>query len=217
MRRALIAGATGLVGGELLRILLDRPEYDRVLSIGRRSLNLTHPKLTQRTVDFDRLSEAADAFQVDDVYCCLGTTIKKAGSQAAQRRVDYEYPLAMARLAAAQGAGQYLLVSSMGADSHSRFFYNRVKGDVEAAVSAAGVPAVQIFRPSLLLGDRQEVRMGERIAVWLSPLYGPLFPAKYRPIQARDVAQAMVNSALTGAAPGVQIHENDRIAQLATR
>ena len=217
MKTALIAGATGLVGGELLSILLNRPEYLRVVALVRRPLPLNHPNLQQLVVDFDRLPEQADAFRVDDVYCCLGTTIKKAGSQAAQRRVDYEYPLAMARLAAGQGARRYMLVSSMGADSKSAVFYSRVKGDVEAAVAATGVPAVHIFRPSLLLGQRQEHRIGERIAVVLSPVFGPLLPARYRPIQAADVARAMVNVALGPEAAGTRIYLNDEVQRLAGR
>lgn len=217
MKSALIAGATGLVGGELLQILLNRPEYGRVVALVRRSLPLEHPKLEQRVVDFDRLADHAGAFAVDDVYCCLGTTIKKAGSQAAQRRVDYEYPLAMANLAKAQGARRYLLVSSAGADAKSAFFYMRLKGEVEAAVSAAGVPEVHIFRPSLLLGHRQEMRIGERIATALSPLYGPLMPASSRPIQARDVGLAMVVSAAGPESPGVHIHPNQEVQQLARR
>lgn len=215
MKTALVAGATGLVGGELLRMLLERPEYGRVVAIGRRKLELSHGKLEQRLVDFDRLDEAADAFRVDDVYCSVGTTLKKAGSQEAQRRVDYDYQLAVARGARGGGAGQFLLVSSMGADSQSTFFYNRLKGDLEAAVAGLGLPSVRIFRPSLLLGERQEVRRGERLAVKLSPVFSPLFPARYRPILARDVALAMVNAALGPAAPGVHIYLNDEVQRLA--
>lgn len=217
MKTALLAGATGLVGGELLKILLERPEYGRVVAIVRRPLALSHSKLEQRVVDFDRLAEHADAFAVDDVYCCLGTTIKRAGSQAAQRRVDFDYPLAIAELARAQGARRYMLVSSMGADAKSSFFYMRLKGEVEAAVTGAGLPAVHIFRPSLLLGQRQEVRFGERIAVALSPLYGLLMSARSRPIAARDVAQAMVNVANGPEAAGTHIYPNDEVQRLARR
>lgn len=214
MKQALVAGATGLVGGELLRILLDQPGYSRVVALVRRPLTLSHPKLDQRVVDWEQLD--ANLFRVDDLYCCLGTTIRKAGSQAAFRRVDFEYPAAMARLARAQGARQFLLVSSMGADPGSSIFYSRVKGEVEAAVAAAGIPAVHIFRPSLLLGNRREHRTGERIAVALSPLFSPLMPARYRPIQARDVAQAMVHAAAGGLeAGGARIYLNDEIMRLA--
>ncbi|HYF79377.1 MAG TPA: oxidoreductase [Symbiobacteriaceae bacterium] len=215
MKTALIAGATGLVGGELLRILLARPEYDRVVAIGRRKLDVTDPKLAQLVADFDRLDEAADAFRVDDVFCSVGTTLKKAGSQAAQRRVDYDYQLAVARGALAGGARQFLLVSSMGADPKSTFFYNRIKGELERDVAALGLPSVRIFRPSLLLGERQEVRRGERIAVKLSPYFGPLMPARVRPILARDVAMAMVHAALGPAAAGVHIYLNDEVQRLA--
>ncbi|HYF93692.1 MAG TPA: NAD(P)H-binding protein [Symbiobacteriaceae bacterium] len=217
MTTAMVGGATGLVGGELLNLLLEQPEYERVVALVRRPLSRSHPKLAQAVVDFDRLEEQAEAFRVDDVYCCLGTTIKKAGSQAAQRRVDFEYPLTMARLAAGAGARRYLLVSSIGADTKSAIFYCRLKGEVEAAVAAAGVPAIHIFRPALLLGHRQEHRPGERIAVALSPLYAPFLPARYRPIAARDVAQAMVNVALGADEAGTRIYLNDEVQRLARR
>jgi uncharacterized protein YbjT (DUF2867 family) len=217
-RTALVAGASGLVGGQLLQVLLENPAYGRVTALVRRPLPLSHPRLEQRAVDFDRLAEQAGAFQVDDVFCCLGTTIKKAGSQAAFRKVDYEYPVAMAQLAHQQDARQYLIVTAMGADARSRIFYNRVKGEVEQAVRSVGLPAVHVFRPSLLLGERQEARFGERVATVVSKAVTPLMGGglrKYRPIAGRAVAEAMCRAALSGAAPGLHIYESDRIADLA--
>lgn len=203
-RTALLLGATGLVGGELLTLLLADADYRQVTMLVRRNLPRTHPKLVQRVVDFKDLSRDADAFKVDDVFCCLGTTIKKAGSQEAFRVVDYAYPLESARLAARQGAGQYLLITALGADAQSSVFYNRVKGEVEEAIGKLPLRSLHIFRPSLLLGDRQESRTGEKIAVAVMKplgflLAGPL--KKYRGIQARTVAQAMLRTAkrnLTG-------------------
>jgi uncharacterized protein YbjT (DUF2867 family) len=197
-RTALLLGATGLVGGELLTLLLADPEYRQVTVLVRRNLSRTHPKLVQRVVDFKDLSKAADAYQVDDVFCCLGTTIKKAGSQEAFRVVDYTYPLESAKLAARQGAGQYLLITALGADAKSSVFYNRVKGEVEEAIGKLPLKGLHIFRPSLLLGNRQESRTGEKIAVAVMKplgflLAGPL--KKYRGIQARTVAQAMLRTA----------------------
>jgi uncharacterized protein YbjT (DUF2867 family) len=151
-----------------------------------------------------------------DVFCCLGTTIKKAGSQEAFRRVDYEYPLNVARLAAQWEDAHFLVVSSVGADAGSGVFYSRVKGELEKAVQALPLAGAHIFRPSLLLGERGEVRLGERMAaVAAKPLslllFGPL--RKYRPIHARTVAQAMLRVAREGRR-GVEILESNRIASL---
>lgn len=210
-RTALIAGASGLVGGHLLRILLESPEYQQVTALGRRSLNLTHAKLNQQVVDFHHLDPAL--FRVDDIFCCLGTTIKQAGSQAAFREVDLEYPLSLGRLAKAAGARTYLLVSSMGADTHSRFFYNRVKGEAEEGLKALSLPALHIFRPSLLLGQRQARRLGEEIAtVIIKPFMGLM--GKYRPIAGVDVARAMYNVARREV-PGIHTYESNGVAALA--
>jgi uncharacterized protein YbjT (DUF2867 family) len=197
-RTALLLGATGLVGGELLTLLLADADYRQVTVLVRRNLPQTHPKLGQRVVDFRDLTKAADAFNVDDVFCCLGTTIKKAGSQEAFREVDYTYPLESAKLAVRQGAGQYLLITALGANAKSSVFYNRVKGEVEAAIGALPLKSLHIFRPSLLLGDRQESRTGEKIATAVMKplgflLAGPL--KKYRGIEARTVARAMLRTA----------------------
>lgn len=216
-RSALLLGATGLVGGHCLDLLLEEPAYDRVVVLGRRLLSRTHPKLEQHVVDFDRLETRAELFGVRDVFCCLGTTIRKAGSREAYRRVDLVYPHEAARLAAGGGAEQFLLVSALDADPTSRIFYNRVKGEVEMAVQGLPIQRVVIVRPSLLLGEREEHRTGERIAGAvlrrLSPLMrGPL--ARYRPVQARAVAAALVRLAGEGR-PGVRVVPSDRIAQIA--
>jgi uncharacterized protein YbjT (DUF2867 family) len=165
------------------------------------------PAVEVHQVDFDELDRHGDLFAVDDLFCCLGTTIRKAGSQEAFRRVDLEYPLQAAHLGRAAGARQFILVSALGADPSSRVFYNRVKGEVEAALAGVGYPRLVIFRPSLLLGDRDEVRPGERVAEWIMKPLGPLMRGplrRYRPVEAAWVARAMVRRALVGAgeAPG---------------
>jgi len=218
-RTALLLGASGLIGGYCLELLLADPDYTQVTILVRQPLPTSHPKLTQRIVNFDRLNEAADAFQVQDVFCCLGTTIKTAGSQEAFRKVDFNYPTESVRLALQQGATQFLLVSSLGADAKSSVFYSRTKGEVERAVAASDLCSVQIFRPSLLLGQRTEVRTGERIAETVSRaisflLLGPL--RKYRPIEARAVAAAMIVIAKRQPT-GIHIYESDRIAQIAAQ
>jgi uncharacterized protein YbjT (DUF2867 family) len=215
-RAALLLGATGLVGGHCLERLLAEERYARVVVLGRRPSGREHPKLEEHRVDFERLGEARERFAVDDVFCCLGTTIREAGSQGAFRRVDHDYPVEAARLASSQAASRYLLVSSVGADPGSRFFYSRVKGEAERAVQALPFAAVWVLRPSLLLGERGETRPGERAAQLVLRPLGPLMVGplrRYRPIHARDVAAAMVRLALSDAAGGVV--ENDRLHDLA--
>ena len=192
-RAALLVGATGLIGSFLLQRILDSDRYARVAVWARRDIGRTHPKLKSEVVDFDRLHERP--VEAEDVFCCLGTTIKQAGSQEAFRRVDYDFPVALAIATAGGGARRLLVVSALGANPDSRVFYNRVKGEMEIAVRAAGVPATTFFRPSLLSGPRAEVRRGERIGEAVGMLLGPLL-GKYRPIHADIVAAAMLRAAL---------------------
>jgi len=217
LRAALLLGASGLVGGFCLRALLEDPAYGRVTLLGRRELTVpAHPKLTQKAVSFANLS-AADFADTDDFFCALGTTIRKAGSQDAFRRIDFEYPLAAAKQALNAGAKQCILVSSVGADARSKNFYLRTKGELEQAVGALGFQAVHIFRPSLLLGKREEFRIGERVASVIAPalnlaLLGGL--RRYRAISAATVGQAMVTAASRDG-QGIKIYEYDQIVQLA--
>ena len=215
-RSALLVGTTGLVGGRLLSRLLAHPEYDRVTAWVRRPVSLQIHKFSQLVVDFERLPDYAAQFDAQDVYVALGTTIKKAGSQEAFRRVDFDYPLALARIAKERGAQRFLLVSSLGADARSRVFYSRVKGEVEQAIASLGIAQTWFFRPSLLTGTRAEDRPGERVGLAISKVIGPLLIAglrKYRPVAADAVAAAMVYAATHEVAPGVV--ESDQIAKLA--
>lgn len=216
-RTAILLGATGLVGGHCLDLLLADERYAHVTTLGRRPLPQTHAKLTHHVLDFDALASRADAFAVEDVFCCLGTTIKQAGSQAAFRTVDFTYPFEAARIALAKGARQYLLVSALGADSASRIFYNRVKGETENAIRALDYEGVYIFRPSLLTGDRADTRRGEQVAeavlnTFSFALRGPL--RSFRPTAARDVAAAMLHVARQQPG-GVQVYEPAAIKQAA--
>ena len=191
-RCALIAGASGLVGSHLLRGLLDDTAVQAVHALGRRELAANHPKLTVQVVDF-RALPALPA--VDEVYLALGTTIRQAGSQAAFRAVDFDANLAVARAALTAGARRLGLVSAMGADARSRIFYNRVKGELEDALTELGAEALVIARPSFLIGDRsalgQPVRAGEALGIWTSRAARMLLPENYRPIEARRVAEAL--------------------------
>ena len=207
-RVALLAGATGLIGCSLLRLLLADARYTAVHLLLRRAVPgiAPDPKLTLHAVDFAQLPQAFPA--VDDVFIALGTTIKVAGSEAAFRHVDFDCVVNTARAARDAGATRLAVVSALGADAHSRVFYNRVKGDMEAAVSAMGYGSVVLAQPSLLVGDRaalgQPVRAGE---VWATRLLGPfmgLVPKSVRPIQASAVASAMLGASIE-AVPGVRI------------
>ncbi len=200
-RTALIAGATGLAGSSLLERLLADPLYAAVRALVRRPLGVTHDKLESAVVDFDALDDDPERLAADDVYCCLGTTIKKAGSQEAFRRVDHHYVEALARLAHGQGAERFLMVSSIGADARSGSFYMSVKGAAEDSVAALDYGEIHVFRPGLLAGNRQESRPGERLALavvpWLKPLLaGPM--KVYRAIPAATVAAAMLGAAKSG-------------------
>ena len=209
-RTALVVGASGLIGSFLLKRLLDSPAYARVTVWARRPLAVTHPKLAVEIVDFARLAERR--VEAQDVFCCLGTTIKQARSQDAFRRVDHDYPVALAKAAARDGAKRLLVVSALGASPHSGVFYSRVKGEMEAAVRAAGVAQTSFFRPSLLSGPRKEERTGEKIGLVVGKLLGPLL-GKYRPIHADLVAAAMQKVAERDL-PG-RVYESSEIRALA--
>lgn len=192
---AMIAGSSGLTGGFLLKMLLEAPEYREVIAYVRKPTRIQHPKLREVVMDWEKLDAPVPA---DDVFCCLGTTIKKAGSQEAFRRVDYEYPLHLAELQLEGGSQQFLLVSALGADASSSIFYSRVKGELEDALKKLGYKSLHIFQPSFIAGPRKEKRVGERIGLaifsFISPLFiGPL--KKYAPIPAEHIARAMYRSA----------------------
>lgn len=189
----LLAGATGLVGRECLDLLLKEKTISHVTAIVRRPVpdRTDGERLSIRTVDFERLEDHAGLFAVNQIICTLGTTIRQAGSQQAFRRVDFDYPMNIARLGLAHGASHFLLVSAMGANTSSRVFYNRVKGELEEAVGSLGYYHLTIVRPSLLLGERAEFRFGEEVA----KRFAFLLPRSYRPISARIVAAALVRTA----------------------
>ncbi|HXG39250.1 MAG TPA: oxidoreductase [Bacteroidota bacterium] len=215
-RTALLFGASGLVGRQCLNELLAKDAYSDVHLFLRNPIPITHAKLKQHIINFDQLPEYAALIKGDDLFCCLGTTMRKAGSQEAFEKVDYGYPLQIAQLASANDVGQYLLVTSIGADPSSSNFYLRTKGKVEEAVKFIPFHAVLIFRPSFLLGSRQESRFGERIGIMAvrALTAAPVSPLKkYRPIAASAVARAMVRQALANLT-GIHIFESDEIQTL---
>lgn len=206
MRTAVIAGSTGLIGSELLQLLLDSPVYGKVIALTRKALP-EHPKLVQVLADAGNISEKFEWLTADDVFCCLGTTMAKAGSREKFYEIDYDYPLELARITHSLGARQYLLVSALGANKDSSLYYNKVKGEVEQAISAVGFETLHIFRPSLLLGDRAEKRPGEDAAKIFYKVFGFLIPKKYQAIDSSKVAAAMLHFAASHKS-GKFIHES---------
>ncbi|WP_210237232.1 NAD-dependent epimerase/dehydratase family protein [Alteribacter natronophilus] len=216
MKTALIAGATGLVGQALVKELLNRNTYEKLILPARRETPFRNePRVEEIVLSFDDLEDAE--LYADDIYICLGTTIKKAGTKEAFEKVDYTYPLTLAKQALKQGAAQLAVISAIGADQESNFFYSRVKGNLEESLIMLGYPSLHILRPSLLTGPRGEFRFGEKTAeVITKPLQfamiGPL--EKYRPVHADDVA-AVMHAVCQEQSSGVHIYQSDQIRHLA--
>jgi uncharacterized protein YbjT (DUF2867 family) len=189
----LLAGATGLVGLQILHLLLADSSVEEVHIVGRRDPGVAHPKLTAHVVDFGRIPPVPE---VDEVYLALGTTIRVAGSRQAFRAVDFEANVAVAEAGVAAGAKRVAVVSAVSANPQSRLFYNRVKGELEAALGRMPLDALVIAQPSMLLGDRaslkQPIRIAEKLGIWLSQIFEPLLPVNYRAVRANAVAHALV-------------------------
>ena len=211
-RRVLLAGATGLVGLQILRLLLDDSSVGEVHVVGRRDPGLAHPKLTAHVVDFRRLPPIP---QVDEVYLALGTTIRVAGSRQAFRAVDLDANLAVAEAGVAAGAKRVAVVSAVSANAQSRIFYNRIKGELEAALRRMPLDALVIAQPSMLLGDRaalkQPIRIGEKLGILISWIIEPLLPLDYRAVRADAVARALITTLPT--ARGVVVLPSSVLAQ----
>lgn len=203
LRTVMLVGATGLVGAECLRLLEHDPSVGRIVILSRRPLTEAPAKAEVHVVKFDNLDDHGALFDVDQIICALGTTIRAAGSRPAFRRVDFGYGLKVAALGAEHGARHFLLVSAIGANAASRVFYNRVKGELEDAIRGLPYRSITIVRPSLLLGTRREFRLGESLAKRV----GFLFPPAYRPVHAHRVASVLVDAARADA-PGMRIMES---------
>jgi uncharacterized protein YbjT (DUF2867 family) len=214
-----LAGATGLVGRECLEALLADPTVGSVVAVGRRAPDTAHAKLRwQNTTDFKDLAGALEADRPVAVLCALGTTIKRAGSQAAFREVDFEYPRRLALTAHAAGVEVFSVVTAVGADARSGVFYNRVKGEVEEALRAIGFPTTHVLHPSLLLGRRAESRPAERFAIASAPLFAPFCTgrwAKYRPRAAANGGRALARTG-SDRRPGFWVHEGEALFRLAS-
>lgn len=202
MKTALIIGATGLIGSTLVKQILENTAYSKVVLLLRKPLNISHSKLIQEIIDFDKLD--ASKIMGDDLFCAMGTTLSKAGSKEVQYKIDCTYPYEIGKIAKANGVKQYILVSSVGANFDSSNFYLKTKGDLEKKVQSLDFHNFVSLRPSMLLGDREEFRLGEKIGTVLSTVLSPLLFGnlrKYHGINAFDVAKAMqrfANKELSG-------------------
>jgi uncharacterized protein YbjT (DUF2867 family) len=215
---ALVAGATGLVGHGLVKLLLDANIYARIYVLARRSTGLEDERLVEHVVDFEDLDRAGPLVgRVDHAFCALGTTIRSAGSKTAFRRVDHDFVLLVAEIAKAAGARSFVAVSSLGADPSSGNFYLRVKGETERDLESLGMPRLVILRPSLLTGDREEFRAGERAGKFVLGLVSPLLIGRLgrvRPVSDVEVAGAMLRLA-AGDVEGTRIVESEEIRRIA--
>ena len=216
MRSALVVGATGLVGSSLVKLLCESEEYAAVNVISRRPLDFTHPNLVVKLCEFDQIADKDIEF-AHEVFCCLGTTMKKAGSKQQFEKVDFEYPLTIAAIAKNRGVGHFIVISAMGANEKALAYYSQVKGKLEAGLIKMDFPRLSIVRPSLITGDRQEFRLGEtigdKVLKVLNPiLIGPL--KKLHSIPATQIALAMKVIALHGKEQKVAIYLSDELLEM---
>ena len=215
--KAVIAGASGLIGSSLLNILLDAQQYDEVLVLVRRELPVQHKKLVQLVIDFDKLDDHKAAITGHALFCCLGSTQKKTPDLAEYRKVDHDYPLQLAQLAKQNGVRQYHLVSALGANARSSNFYLKMKGETEEDIQKVGVERLDIYQPSFLTGHRTEHRPKERFVGSLFKFIDLLLVGglrKYRSISAETVARAMFKQSLK-TEEGIFVHSSDKIKLLA--
>ena len=214
-KTAIVFGASGLIGNLLLQKLISDNRYQKIILIVRKSINLEHQKLEEKIIDFN-LIEEINSIQADEIYCCIGTTIKKAGSKEAFEAVDLDIPSKIAQLALNNDIQKLFIVSSLGANLHTSNFYLKTKARMEHAVAKNPIDTVIFFRPSLLLGSRKEFRFGELIAKIFMPiihvfLLGSL--KKYRAIKGEVVAQAMINVANSDY-EGLHYLESDQVQKI---
>ena len=219
MKTAIVIGATGLIGKHLTNLLFDNPDYSAVKVFVRRSLNISNPKLEEHLVNFDKIDNWKSRITGDDLFSAMGTTIRKAGSKEAQYKIDVTYQYECAKAAFENGVNNYFLVSSSGANAKSKLFYMRIKGELEEKVKLLFFNKIRIFRPSLLIGERDEKRFGEKAAERLLKIVVPLFPflKNQRPIEGEKVARAMIVSANEDNKARIKIFEPLEIFQLAEK
>ena len=218
-KTALVFGASGLVGSQLLKELIKSPIYEHIIVFNRSEKKYSSEKITQHVIDFSDLRKHINLVVGDDLFYCIGSTIKKAGSKKKFIEIDLIYPTEIARMASANQVSQFLLVSAVNADAASYFFYNKVKGEVENALRQLDFWALHIFQPSLLLGQRKEFRLGEEIAKFVGKGIDNITDGalnKYRPVEAKSVAKSMLLAA-QGVEKGIYIYPSHYLHELAKK
>lgn len=216
MKTALIIGSTGLIGSQLLNLLLDSNDYLKVITFVKRDTGIKHPKLTQHIIDFDKPETYKELVVGDDFFCTIGTTIKKAGSKKAFRKVDFEYPRQFAAFALQNKVQKYFIISSLDADANSGNFYLKTKGEIQDFLKDCNFESVAVLQPSLLLGNRTEFRLGEKVGAFFMKTLSFLFSGnlkKYKPIESETVAKALLKIAQTNN-KGFKIYESDAIQEI---
>jgi uncharacterized protein YbjT (DUF2867 family) len=217
MKRAIIAGASGLIGSHLLQIILNENGYDEVLILVRKELPFQHKKLKQLVVDYANLKDYAEQLKGDAIFCCLGTTRKNTPDETEYRKIDHDYPLQLAQIAKQNNTAQYHLVSAASANTSSKVFYSRLKGETEDDITKVGLSSLHMYRPMLLTGNRKETRLGEGIATAIFKILDPILIGslkKYRSIAGETVAKTMYKQSLKNES-GVFIYRSDKIQELA--
>lgn len=217
MKKVIIAGASGLIGTELLTLLLQDERISEVVALVRSALQVNHVKLKQLKVDFDKLSDYKEHFDGDAVYCCLGSTKKKTPNLEDYNKVDHEYPLNLAKIALENNIAQYHIISALGADKNSKVFYTRLKGRIEEDIKNIPLPSIHIYQPSLLVGARKEHRGFEKFFIHAMSFINPLLIGglrKYRSIKASVVAKAMINQTFKNL-NGIYVYPSNIIQELA--
>ena len=213
---ALIAGASGLIGRQVVEYLQREKAFSKIILLVRKASGMAGDKTEEKIIDYDNLETSLADIQADDIFCCLGTTMKQAGSKDEFRKVDYEYVIRLAEIFQKKGGRQFLVVSAMGANSKSSIFYNRVKGEMESALKNIPFPVIHIFRPSLLLGNRKVKRTGETLTAFIFKNLNFLFIGslkKYRAIKSSTVAQALVKMSLSWG-EGIFTYESEMIKKI---
>lgn len=216
MKTALIIGSTGLIGSELLNLLLESSHYAKIITFVKRDTGIKHPKLTQHIIDFDKPETYKELVVGDDFFCTIGTTIKKAGSKKDFRKVDFEYPRQFAAFALQNKVQKYLIISSLSADANSGNFYLKTKGEIQDFLNDCNFESVAVLQPSLLLGDRTEFRLGEKVGAFFMKTLSFLFLGnlkKYKPIEGKTVAKALLKIAQKNDT-GFKIYESDAIQKI---
>lgn len=213
VKTVIIAGASGLIGSELIKLLLENKNIDKVIALVRNQLPINNVKLTQIKADFNNLQNYTEEIKGDALYCCLGTTKNKTPDKDKYRQVDFQYPLELAKIASNNKVRQLHLISALGADAGSSIFYNKLKGELEQEVKRLDFKSVHIYQPSLLVGNRGESRPLEKAAISFMKVLNPLLNGKlkkYRSIKAIDIAKAMVNETFKNP-EGLHIYPSDQI------